>query len=94
MIKRYLTSTLILIALLGIAGWIVWTVVSVEQRRTDYERNVYRAVDYCNLGHMEGVLVSLTAAKQLAINDDEVEYANELVRRFRKQDCALPTRVS
>ena len=93
MIKRYLTTGLILAVLLSLAGWIVWTVLSVQQRRADYERNIYKAVDYCNLGHMEGVLVSLTTAKQLASTDDDVEFTNELVRRFRKQDCALPTRA-
>ena len=84
---------LTLLGLLALAGWIVWSVWSIQQRRADYERYIYKAVDYCNLGHMEGVLVSLTTAKQLAANDADAEFTDVLIRRFRRQDCSVPTRV-
>ncbi len=92
-VKRYGATALILIGLLGLAGWIVWSVVGIEQRRADYGRYIYKAVDYCSLGHMEGVMVSLTSAKQAAANDDDIDYADKLVRRFSSGNCEVPTRT-
>lgn len=92
-IKRYGATVLILLGLLGLAGWIVWSVLRIEQRRADYERYIYKAVDYCSLGHMEGVLVSLTLAKQAAANDDDIDYADKLGRRFGSGNCEVPTRT-
>ena len=92
-LRRYGVTVSVLLLMLGLAGAIVYSVVGIERRRAEYDRYIYKALDYCNLGHMEGVLVSLTAAKQLAKNDDDIEFADDLIRRFRRQDCSVPTRV-
>ncbi len=85
--RSALPILLILLALASSIGIVVWR---IERRRMEFQQHILKAAEYCQLGHMEGILVEMTYAKMTAQGDREIDLANAIQRRFVSKQCDLP----
>ena len=92
--KRIAFAAALLLLITGLVAAYASYATHTQQRRAEFERYLYRAVENCQSGNSSGVYVLLSRAGSVAPTPADEQYALDLIPKFRAGDCRLTTDTS
>ena len=88
--RRYGVLMVLAAAAVIIGAYSVNTLLRTQQKRVEYERYLYRALDSCRSNSRDMGYGLLLRARSYAPSEADDDYVRDLIPKFRAGDCNLP----